>query len=244
MTEKILGIVLNVRKYNDRNNIVVIYTRERGKVSFISPTGSGKASNVRRARLQPLALIETELNYKTTSELQRLGSVSTPEIWQDLYFDPSKRSMALFISEFLYKLLEPETPDSRLFNFLVDSIRLLDNMKTGIADFHIPFLVSLLYFSGIQPDITTYRDGYVFDFPSGVFVPEMEAKGPMIKSPEARMVSYISRINFSNMKSLRLTSANRRQILYELLNYYSYHFPGLGTLKSPDVLREIFQLNQ
>lgn len=241
MAEKIIGIVLNVRKYNDRNNIVTLFTRERGRLSFISPMGSGKASNARRARLQPLGVISTDLNFKPSAELQRLGSVTPAEIWNDIYFHPAKRAIALFISEFLYRLLNATMPDPQLFDFLVNSFRLLDSMQNGIQDFHIPFLVSLLSYSGIQPDVSAWQKGYVFDFASGGFLPEFEAKGPFLNEEESKSVRLIMRLNYSNMKCLRLTSVNRRQILYGLLNYYSFHFPGLGSLKSPDVLREIFE---
>ena len=240
MAEKIKGLVLNVRKYNDKNCIVTLYTRERGRLSFISPLGSGKSGNARRARLQPLAVITTEFNYKPSSELQRLGGVASAEVWSDLYFHPAKRAMALFISEFLHRLLNATMPDPALFDFLIQSVRLLDRMDKGIPDFHIPFLVALLTYSGIQPDVSNYRAGYVFDFSTGGFVDEHESKGPVIAGEDAKAVAFVARIDFSNMKKLRLTSVNRRQILYGLLNYFSYHFPGLGSLKSPEVLREIF----
>lgn len=241
MAEKINGIVLNIRKYNDRNSIITIYTRERGRLSLISTIGIGKASNARRARLQPLGVINADINYRENSELQRLGRFNTTEVWSDLYFHPSKRAITLFLSEFLYKLLNAEMPDPGLFDFLLDSLRRLDMMKQGVADFHIPFLVSLLPFAGIQPDISGYKQGLVFDFPSGSFVERYDAKAPYLDGEEAKQVPLIAKINFTNIKSLRLSSMNRRQILYGLLNYYSFHFPGLGNLKSPEVLREIFE---
>lgn len=240
MTEKISGIVLNVRKYNDRNCVVTLFTRSRGRLSFISPVGTGKAGNARRARLQPLALINTELNYKASSELQRLGTVAPDELWNDIYFHPLKMTISLFVSEFLYKLLNATMPDERLFDFLVEAIRYLDRMEKGIADYHIPLLVSLLSFSGIQPDVSGYSPGKVFDLHSGSFLYPEETIGPVFNAEDSLHVTMISRINFSNIKKLRLTNANRRQILYGLLNYYSYHFPGLSNLKSPDVLRELF----
>lgn len=240
MSEKINGIVLKVRKYNDCNNIVILYTRERGRIAFISPMGSGKASNVRRARLQPLALISTDLKNKANVELQRLGSISTPELWSDIYFHPAKRAIALFLSEFLDHLLNVSMADTALYDFLLQSLRYLDRLDTHIANYHIAFLVSLLTYSGIQPDVSGYQPGKVFEFSSGSFTGLNEVNGPYLEGEEAKAVEFVSRINFSNMKSLRLTSMNRRQILYGLLNYYSFHFPGLGSLKSPEVLREIF----
>lgn len=241
MAEKITGIVLNVRKYNDSNLILTLYTRERGRISFISPIGSGKSSNARRARLQPMSVINTELKYKPSAELQRLGSISASEVWNDIYFNPTKRAIIIFLSEFLYRLLNATMPDPLLFDFILDSLRFLDAQKEKVEDFHIPFLVSLLSFSGIQPDISTWGEGKVFEFSSGSFTSEYEASSPYLKGDEAKAVKFISRINFSNMKSLRLTSVNRRQIVFGLLNYYSYHFPGMSTLKSPEILREIFE---
>ena len=241
MAEKINGIVLNVRKYNDKNSIVTLFTREKGRLGFIFPAGSGKASNIRRARLQPLAVVSADINFKGGTDLQRLGAFSSAEIWSDIYFHPTKRALVLFISEFLYKLLNATMPDPHLYDFLINSFRLLDGMKKNIADFHIPFLVSLLTFSGIQPNISGYKPESVFEFASGSFVSEYEAKGPILKGQQARNVTFIARVNFSNMKSLRLNALNRRQILYGLLNYYSYHFPGLGSLKSPEILREVFE---
>ena len=240
MSEKITGIVLNVRKYNDRNNIVTLYTCERGRMAFISPTGSGKASNARRARLQPLSVIATEINYKAGLDLQRLGTLNSSEVWSDLYFHPVKRSMALFVSEFLYYLLNASEGDKPLFDFLVESIRLLNRMNKGISDFHIPFLVSLLSFSGIQPDVSAFAPGKVFDFVSGCYIDANESIGPNISGVAARYVKPVSKINFNNIKRLRLSNDNRRQILYSLLNYYSFHFPGISSLKSPEILRELF----
>lgn len=240
MTEKIIGIILNVRKHTDRNCIVTLYTLTRGRISFISPVGSGKASNVRRAKLQPLSLISTDLNFKPTSELQRLGSISSPEIFSDIYFHPVKRTLTIFISEFLDKLLMAASPDPPLFEYLNNSIRFLDKTKSGINNFHIPFLVSLLPFAGIQPDTSGYAPGKVFSFTSGTFLFPNESVGPALSPEESKYVATLCRINFSNMKCLRLTNANRRQILYALLNYYSFHFPGIGSMKSPEILREIF----
>lgn len=240
MREKITGIVLNVRKYNDNHDIVTLFTREKGRLAFISPSGSGKASMARRARLQPLGVVASEINYKEAAELQRLGSISSPVVWTDLYFHPAKRALSLFISEFLYHLLKATMPEPGVYDFIERSLRLLDSMETGISDFHIVFLASMLSYSGIQPDISGYLPGYAFEFASGSFVKEYEARPPSFKGEEAAAVKFISRINFSNMKYLRLNASSRRQILYGLLNYYSYHFPGLGALKSPEILREIF----
>lgn len=235
-----MAIVLNVRKYNDRNNIITVFSRAHGRLSFISPVGQGKGGNARRARLQPLAVINSDFTFKPTSELQRLGSVSLQTVWSDLYFHPFKRAISIFISEFLYRLLNATMPDEKIWDFIYGALTLLDSSKGKIANFHIAFLVSLLPFSGIQPDLSEFREDWVFDLGYGGFVAPQNAKGPYLKGEEAKAVIWINRINFSNMSRLKLTTSQRNEILQGLMAYYSYHFPGLSSLNSPSILHDLF----
>ena len=242
MQEKIKGIVLNVRKYNDRNNIVTLYTSTRGRLSFISPIGTGRASNARRARLQILSVISTELNFKSTSDLQRLGSITLERVWNDIYFHPVKRAEVIFLSEFLYRLLNAAMPDESLWNYIYDSLILLDGLKKGIEDFHISFLISLLPHMGIQPELSGYGEDKVFDFAAGGFVSSFDARGPVLVGEEAKAVVWVNRINFYNISRIRLTGMERQTILSRLISYYSYHYPGLSSMISPEILHDIFKL--
>lgn len=240
MREKMTGIVLNVRKYNDKNNIVTIYSRDHGRLAFISPIGSGKTGSARRARLQPLSIISTELNLKAGADLQRLPSVSLDIVWRDLYFDPVKRAIVIFISEFLYRLLHATQADEKLWDFIAESLLLLDNMQNRYSDFHISFLVSLLPFMGIQPDVSGYASEKVFDFASGSFVASTESQGPVLRGREAQDVLWVKRLNFFNIGRIRFSRIQRRDLLQKIISYYSFHYPGLSSLKSLDVLQEIF----
>ncbi|MDE6682692.1 MAG: recombination protein O N-terminal domain-containing protein, partial [Muribaculaceae bacterium] len=49
--ERVTGIVTDIVRHNDRHNIVTLFRRSRGRVSFLSPAGSGKAGRARNARL-------------------------------------------------------------------------------------------------------------------------------------------------------------------------------------------------
>lgn len=240
MQEKIKGIVLNVRKYNDRNNIVTLYTRTRGRLVFISSDGTGRASNARRARLQPLSVISTEINYKPTSELQRLGSVTLESVWKEIYFHPAKRAISIFISEFLYRLLNATMEDEKLWDFVYESLVMLDGMDNKISDFHISFLISMLPFMGIQPDVSGYSGDKVFDFISGSFIPAADSHGPSLRGAAAKAVLWVNRLNFYNLRKLKTGVETRREILENLLVYYGCHYPGISTMKSLEVLREIF----
>ena len=239
MQENIKGIVLNVRKYNDRQTIVTMFTPSHGRISFISASGTGKSSNARRAKLQLLAVLETEINFKPGVELQSLGAVSFKNVWNDIYFHPRKIVQTIFLAEFLNRILNASMPDESLWEFIYESLMLLDSMHDGILNFHISFLVSLLPYMGIQPDVSGYSPEKVFDYVSGAFVWPSEARGVHLKGEEARAVLWVKRINFYNTRKLRLTHDQRRKLLSHILSYYSHHYPGIESMKSAELLQEL-----
>lgn len=240
MTEKFNGIVLDIRKHSDRHNIVTLFTRRHGRVSFLSSASGGKAGKIRTARLQPLAVIEGDMNFKPNSELQKLGSFSLSVVWNELYFHPVKQVVTLFLSEFLNRLLRASMPDENLWDYIVNSLTLFDRMESGIADFHIAFMASLLSFMGIQPDYSQYHKGYVFDLRSGMFAASMPSHPDFLSPQDAGVAALLCRLNFSNVRILRLDSNTRNAIVHGLLRYYGIHYPGSASLKSLDVIHDIF----
>ena len=240
MTEKFVGIVLDVTRHSDRHNIVTLFTRSRGRVSFISPAGGGKSGRIRHARLQPLAVIEGDMNFRQNAELQRLGAFSLHTVWGDIYFNPVKQMLALFLSEFLNKLMRASMPDENTWDYVFNAIRLLDSMKSGVADFHIVFLSSLLPFAGIQPDAKEYTPGDYLDMQSGNFTPTRPPHRDFLQGEEAQFAARLCRINFSNFRILRLNSNLRLSTLQKLLHYYGLHFPGCANLKSLSVIHDVF----
>lgn len=240
MTEKIQGILIDLTRHNDRLSIVTMFTRSKGRISFLSPLGSGKSARLRQARLQPLAIIEADINFKANTELQRLGNFALAEVWSNIYFDPVKRLMALFIGEFLNKLLRATMPDETLWDYLVESLRLFDRMQEGIADFHVAFLASLLPFAGIQPDPSGFTPGMYFNMQSGTFSSTQPQHNDYLHGVEAEWAARLCRIDFSNVRALRLNGNLRSRILNAILKYYSIHYPGTSSLKSLDILHDIF----
>lgn len=240
MTEKLTGIVLDITRHSDRLSIVTLYTRNRGRLSFLSPVSGGKAGRMRQARLQPLAVIDAEINFKAVAELQRLGAFSLHEVWGELYFDPVKSLITLFLAEFLNRLLRATMPDEAMWDYIYESLRLFDRMHKGVADFHVAFLSSLLAFAGIQPDSSDYKPGSFFDMQAGVFVDKVPQHRDYLCNEEARLAALLSRITYSNVRALRLNGKLRSEILDKLLRYYAIHFPGTSNLRSLDVIHDIF----
>lgn len=241
MLVKLRGIVLKMICHSDRNDIVTLFTEQRGRIALLVPGGNSKGARMRRARLSPLALVETEINFKETRDLQFIGEITTPHVWRNIYFDPMKSSLAIFMAEFLNRLLRTREADSMMWRYLLYSINSLDKGTQGLSNFHLAFLIRMLPFAGIEPDMDSFEKQRYFDLQAGEFTDLPPVKHRNYLSPEeAETVPVLIRMNFRNMHHFKLNVAQRRQILDTLIKYYSTHLPIGERMHSLDVLREVF----
>lgn len=238
--ERIHGIVTDIVRHSDRHNIVTLFTREKGSVSFLTSARSGRSDKIRNARLQLLSVVESDVNFKGTSRLPSLSSVTTVDVWKDMYFNPVKGAIVMFIAEFLHRYLREAAPDPLFWDFVRESLRILDERRVGTSNFHISFLKSALQFAGISPDMSDYEKGDYFDMCSGVFVAERPAHNYFLYPEEASFLPKFMRINFNNDKFFRFRAGERKRVMGSLLRYYSVHFPGMAAMRSPSVLAEVF----
>lgn len=238
--EKISGVVIDIIKHSDRHNVVALYTRSHARVSFIVAAGAGKAARLRNAALMPLSVIEADVNFKADRQLQSLTRFSRGEIWRDLYFNPSKSAIALFIAEFLNRFLRDSPPDPHTYDFIIDTIRQLDNCQQSPANLHLAFLIEFLKYAGITPDISEIADDAWFDMREGLVTRLPIRHSDLLAPQETLMIPMLMRMTIRNAHKFRFNAGQRRLLLSRLLRYYAIHFPGLSSLKSPEILAEVF----
>lgn len=240
MQEKINGIVLSVVRHSDTKNIITLYTRERGRMTVLSPTGNGRASRIRNASLQLMSVIEADVRIVPSRDLQFLGKFNPHVIWRTLYFNPVKSSIVLFMSEFLNALMREYAPDPGMFDFITGALRLLDLSEGKLGNFHLAFLISLLPLAGIEPDVASIRAGGFFDLREGAFRNFPPNHNDFLSPEQASLIPQLHRMTLANHTRFRFSVGERRALLSGLLRYYSLHFPGTGNLKSPAILADIF----
>lgn len=240
MYEKLKGIVLNTIRYSDKHNIVHIYTDGRGLMSFAVPQGKTHVARMRNAMLMPLSLIDLEATMRNGHELSMLREVRRNYPLATLYSDPIKNAIALFISELLAHVIQEPEGNSYLFRYIEQSVQLLEQMPDQIANFHICFLFHLGAHLGIQPNLESYRKGYWFDMTEGVFVPAAVRGHDLLQPQEAQVIHLLSRMTFSNMTVFRFNREERNRMLDVIISYYRLHNAAIGTLRSPDILKQLF----
>lgn len=241
MLTKITGILLRTIRHSDSTDIVTLFTRERGRMSFISRRTNTKSGRIRSAMLSPLAIIESEVNLHGNRELNFLGKISTPHPWRNIYFDPVKSSQAFFLTEFLDKILRSEEADLPLWHFITETLRALDETEYSPANFHICFLIRLLPVAGIAPDLNSLKSDRYFDMRDGCFTDFRPMHFDRLSPSEAAVMPLLFRMNFQNFSKFRFNVEQRRQLLQLLMHYYSIHLPMTENLKSLDILKELFE---
>ena len=240
MYEKLRGIVLNTIRYSDKHNIVHIYTDGRGLMSFAVPLGKTQAARMRNAMLMPLSLVSLEAAVTNGRDLARMCELQRNYPLASIYSDPVKNAIALFISELLAHVIQEPEGNPYLFRYIEQAVQLLEQMQGQVANFHICFLYHLGAHLGIQPNLESYSKDYWFDMTEGVFVPAAVRGHALLQPQEAQVIHLLSRMTFSNMAIFRFTRDERNRMLDVIINYYRLHNAAIGTLRSPDILKQLF----
>ena len=240
MYEKIQGVVLNTIKYSDKHNIVHIYTRQRGLMSFAVPQGKTAAARQRNAMLMPLSLIDAEARIMPGRDLSTLRDTRRNAPLSVIYADPIKNAIAMYMCELLTHAIQEQEQNEVLYDYIEQCVMILESATLGVANFHICFTYHLGILLGIQPDTGTWHEGWWFDMQEGVFRPTPSGGSHWLRPDEARVIWLLSRMTFANMHRFRFGRQQRNQVLDVMLTYYRLHHSTLGTLRSPEVLKQLF----
>lgn len=240
MLEKTKGVVLYTAAYNDKLSVVHVYTEAFGRMAYAVSLSSSRKSARLRTFFSPFSVLEMVVEHKPGRELQRIREVQPFLMFQHLPYDEVKRSVALFLSEFLARTIREPEANVPFFDFLVHSIQILDYLGEGKANFHLCFLIQFSSFLGFYPNIEDYREGAYFDMMNGVFSASLPEHGYVLCPEEAKYFALLMRMNYQNLHLFKLSRMERWRILERVVTYFRLHHSGLGALNSLEVLRSLF----
>ncbi len=239
MQIKTSAIILNSHKHNDKSTIVNAYSRHFGKISFAVYGTHGKKAVVRAAHLQPLSIVEIDIVHLPGQDIQKIKDLRMEYVFRSIPFDPVKNSIALFIAEMLSKTLRQPEEDEPLFEFLIDSIRLLDEEPGNNPDFHLIFLLKLTNFLGFYPNSESNEIHY-FDLMNGLFERNKPQHTHYLADEYANMFYQLLNAEFQNVGDLHISRTKKKVILNAILDYYKLHVPEFHGLHSLGVFQSLF----
>jgi len=239
MLVKTNGIVLHSLKYSDSASIMTVYTRQFGRVSYMVHGVNKKKSVCRAAFLQALTIVEMDVYHVPGKEIQRIKDMRLAYPFVSIPFHPVKNSVALFLSELLFRTLRRTEPDESLYLFLENSIQTLDCCEEGISNFHLVFLLKLSRYLGFEPNQDEVNAAY-FDLMNGVFLKQKPLHVHFLAPDISGDFAALLRCDYSDMRLLSLTRQKRVDLLESMVQYYRLHIPDFHGLHSLAVLQSLF----
>ncbi len=240
MLHKTRGIVLYSLNYSDKYKIIHLYTEEFGRIPYLVTKSRGKKSRVSSSLFHPFAILDLEVEHQPLREIQRIREAATAMVPDSIPYNPVKMPVVMFLAEFMFRVVKDVQPNKALFNFICRSIEIFDLAETGLANFHMVFMIQLSRFLGFYPNAEDYEPGMFFDMQSGVFV-RYKPNHPYFLNPDdSRVFRLLLRMNYENMQAFAFSRHDRVNIIQRILEYYRVHFASLTELKSLEVLTEVF----
>lgn len=233
------GIVLRCVKYDDKSFIAHLFTASRGHVAFMVNNSHGKRSATSARLFQPLSFLAFQWNPKPTATLHRMKDARLVFVQQDIPYNPVKRSVAMMLAEFMAYALSSEAENSDLYIYTEHSLQWFDAANEGYANFHLVFLLKLIRFLGIAPNVDDYDEGALFDLARSRFVSEGVPSDLMMDAREAYLLYSLSEANYATMDSIPMNRHERARMIQCLARHYALHIPGFPAIKSLEVLQEV-----
>lgn len=240
MLYKTRGIVLNHIKYSETSIIVTIYTERFGRQAYIINGVRSKKAKIKANLFQALFLLDMEVYFKPKNELQRVKEIQNAFVFTSLPYDIKKSTLALFIAEILYKTIQEQEPNPELFEFLYNTIQLLELKETGLSNFHIYFLTHFTKYLGFFPSNNYSETNCYFDLKAGRFMQIKPMHLFYLDKNLSSIFSQILRFSDRQHENLKIDYLDRIQLLEKLLEYYALHNEGISRIKSLEVLKEVF----
>ena len=236
-------VTLRRVRYSDRHCIVTAWSREMGRVSLLVADGAGRTAARSRALTAPPGLLACVGDIRPGRDIYTVSQLRPIVPLAQVRSNPVKGMVAMFLAEVMAAVMNESQPDSATFDYISLSLRLLDDLTddTAIANFHLCFLYQLGRFLGIEPDVSTWRQGRVLDTRDGVFRATPPPHADFLDQYDSATAASMTRMTFANLRCWKFTRDGRNRALDTVLRYLSLHLsPGLNGLQSLDVLRSLF----
>lgn len=238
MQQTIQGIILQNTKYQDKKNILKVYTLQHGLQSYAIHIGRSRASKIKPAHILALNQIEFIEHTRKTREVQKISEMHVTHVYQQLFSDLSKNCISVFLNEVLIKSIKEQHENVELYFFISQKLKELDESEENISNFHLHFLIELAKHLGFYPNNNYSEKLCLFDLQEGVFTDTVPLHPYYTDSEISFQFNKLIAANH-NEADILFTGQIRSELLKTLLLFYRLHVPNFGEVKSIGVLKEV-----
>ncbi len=233
------GIILKSTNYGDTGLVVKIYTEQAGMGSFIVSGVRSKKSRFSSSIFQPLSLVEMIASGKPGQSMKRITEIHLSPPFTGIPHDMVKSTIAIFLSEVIYRSVKEEEVNPSLFNFLHSSIQILDLNQHNCARFHLFFMIQFSRYLGFYPNGVYIKGVSCFDLREGLFKSSFPAHTDFLDSRQTGILYEFMNKSFDNFHDFELPKEISKEILHSLVTYFEIHQTHGSQIRSHKVLEEI-----
>lgn len=236
--QTVKAVILKSLPYSEQQQIMHVYSAERGYMQLITPMALFKRKN--NHTVQCMQIVEIEYFPNERGGLHKLKSASSLVNTSSVYFDVFKMNIALLWGEILDLVLRHSDPNEEVFEYVRYSVEYLNTSREDIANFNLLFLFRLSRIMGFGIDTDTYRPDYVFNINDGCFYPTGAPENYYTGPHSARIIRELCVCPLESLKDIPLNQQSRKILLDIALLFLGFHLNLDFNTKSIWVIREIF----
>lgn len=199
------------------------------------PGGKKKSAHI----LQPLSIVEVMSFSRPESDFPRISSVNSLYVFQDLPFNPIKSGLAFFLAELMYNLFTSGEEDERLFNFLKNEVQFIDH-TTDLANYPPWLMMKLTVYLGCNPETKPNEAPFYLDLEEGTIGNKRPYQHQYVAGNSVHYMRDFLELEKPMALALDIPKQERKQLLNDVLVYYSYRLDKFKIPKSLEVLETIF----
>jgi DNA repair protein RecO (recombination protein O) len=231
------AIVIHTFPYSESSLMLKAYTEKIGYTTFLLK--GFKRNKKQKINLHPLALVEITCVAKEKTTLNQARNISLLKPYSNILTNPIKSGLAMFIAEFLgHAIRDDQEGESHFFTWLTQAIDHLEN-KDSLANFHLWFLLSLTDHLGFLPQGKRSNETPLFNIIEGSFLKE-GSSAISCSETESILLDKLMTNKMDELLLLRFSKEERKQILALLHEYFQVHLDKEFSLKSLDVLSQLY----
>lgn len=241
--------MLRVVKYGETSLVVTLFTELFGVQSYIvnGVRTTGKAGG-KAVFFQPTAILEMVVYHNNQKNLQRIKEYKWAHLYQQMWNNVIKNSVALYMVELLHKCLKQPEENGPLYQFCEEALLQLDKAgNTVMANFPLFFSLHLSYFLGFRPEAilptgepVDERLPVFFDLQEGGFLQQPPSHPHFIDGPAAQQLAHLLRVmQPAELEQIQLNQTLRRQLLLACQDFYALHISDFGQLKTLQVMQTV-----
>ena len=211
-------VVLHLTKYAESSVVLHAIDSLSGRRSFL--VRGLKKNRSALAAFYSLSLLDVVGQDSPKGSLAYLREWTPVAPLHGIRGDLVKGSIAMFISEVLYRSFTSELADPRFFDWLCETVCTLDAEAGSVANFPLWFLVSYAVQLGFMPGDPVE--------PQGIFTPA-----------DTDLLRRVLRASYTEVMAIPLSADRRQAFSRRMLQYLSHHLGASIDAKSLDVLHAV-----